>query len=64
MSSCAKFQNDSFIRHIVSNKNVKRTFMSSEPLPYDFSKILFYGDMVSNGTNLYVEFHGRRSSSL
>ena len=54
MSSCAKFQNDPFIRSIVSSKNVKRTFLSSESLPDDFSKIfikiLFYGGMFSNGT--------------
>ena len=54
MSSCAKFQNDSFIRSIVSSKNVKRTFLSVEPLPDDFSKILFHGDMVNNGIPIFV----------
>ena len=64
MSSCAKFQNDSFIRSIVSIKNVKRTFLSPEPLPDDFSKVLFHGDIVNNGICLRVEFHGRWPSSL
>ena len=64
MFSCAKFQKDSFIRSIVSPKNVKRTFLSPEPLPDDFSNILFYGDMVNNGTCLCVEFHSRRPRSL
>ena len=63
MSSCAKFQNDPFIRSIVSSKNVKGTFLLPEPLPDDFSKILFFGDMVNNGTYLCVVFHGRRPSS-
>ena len=64
MSSCAKFQKDSFIRSIVSRKNVKRTFLPPEPLPDDFSKFLYHGDIVSNGTNLCVEFHDRRPNSL
>ena len=64
MSSCEKFQKDSFIRSIVSSKNVKRTFLSAEPFPDDFSKILFHGDMVNNGTYLCIEFHSRRLSSL
>ena len=64
MFSCAKFQNDPFIRSIDSNKNVKRTFLSSEPLPDDFSKKNFHGDMVNNGICLCVEFHGRRATSL
>ena len=64
MSSCAKFQKDSFIRSIVSRINVKRTFLSPEPLPDDFSKILLYGDMVNNGSYLCIEFHGRRPSCL
>ena len=38
--------------------------MSPEPLPDDFSKILFHGDIVNNGICLSVEFHGRRPSSL
>ena len=64
MSSCLKFQNDPFIRSIVSSKNVKRTFLSPESLPDDFSKILFHGDIVNNGICLSVEFHGRRPNSL
>ena len=64
MSLCAKFQNYTFIRSIVSSKNVKRTFLSLEPLPDDFSKILFYGDIVINSTYVCVEFHGCRPSSL
>ena len=64
MSLCAKFQNDSLIKRIISSKDVKRTFLLSEPFPYDFSKILFYGDMVNNDIYLCVEFHGRRPSSL
>ena len=64
MSSCSKFQRDSFIRSIVSRKNVKRTFLPPEPLPDDFSKILFHGDIVNNGTNLCVEFHDLRPNSL
>ena len=39
----AKFQNNSLVRHIVSSKNVKKKFLSSEPLSDDFFKILFYG---------------------
>ena len=49
MSLGAKFQNDPFIRSIVSSKNVKRTFFWPEPLPDDFSKILFHGDILNNG---------------
>ena len=64
MSSCAKIHNDPLIRSIVSSKNVKRTFLSPEPLPNDFSKILFHGDIVNNGIYLCDEFHGRRPSSL
>ena len=58
MFSCVKLQKDSFIRSIVSSKNVKKIFLSPEPLLDDFSKILFYGDC------LFVEFHGRRPNSL
>ena len=64
MPSCAKFQNDAFIRSIVCSKNVKRTFLSPEPLPDDFSKIFFHGDIVSNGTNLCVKFHDSRPNSF
>ena len=64
MSSCAKFQNDPFIRNIVSSKNVKRTFLLLEPLADDFSKILFYGDIVNNSTCLCAEFHGCRPCCL
>ena len=64
MSSCAKFQKNSFIRSIVSPKNVKRMFLPPEPLSDDFSKILFHGDIVSNGTNFCVEFHDYRPNSL
>ena len=64
MSSRVKFQNDPFIRSIVSSKNVKITFMSPEPLPDDFSEILFHGDIVNNGICLCVEFLSRRPSSL
>ena len=64
MSSCAKFQNDPFIRSIVFRKNVKRTFLSPEPIPDDFSKILFYGDTVNNGTCLCIEFHDCQLNSL
>ena len=39
-------------------------FLSPELLPDDFSKILFHGDMLNNGTCLCVQFHGRRPSSL
>ena len=61
MSPCAKFQHDSFVRRIVSSKNAKRMFLSSEPPPDNFSKVLFYSDMVSN---LCVQFHDRRMNSL
>ena len=64
MSSCAKFQNDPFIRSVVSSKNVKRMFLSPEPFPGDFSKILFHEDIVNNGIYLCVEFHVRRPSSF
>ena len=64
MSSCAKFQHDSFVRRIVSSKNAKRMFLSSEPPPDNFSKVLFYSDMVSNGSYLCVQFHDRRMNSL
>ena len=64
MHSYAKFQDDSFVRRIVSGKNVKRTFLSLELFPDDFSKILFYSDMVTNGINLGVEFHNRRLITL
>ena len=64
MSSCTKFQNHPFVRNIVSIKKVKRTFLLSEPLSDDFPKISFYGDMVSNGTNLCVEFHDLRPNNL
>ena len=64
MSSRAKFQTNSFVRYIVCSKNVKRTFLSPKPLPDDFSKILFYGNQVSQGTSLCVEFHDRRPNSL
>ena len=64
MFSCAKFQNDPFIISIVSSKNVKITFLSTEPFPDDFSKILFQGDIVNNDICLCVEFHGCQPSSL
>ena len=64
MSLYAKFQNDPFIRSIVSSKNVKRRFLSPEPLPDNSSKILFHGDIVNNGAYLCIEFHGRRLSNL
>ena len=64
LSLCTKFQNNSFIRSIVSNKNVKITFLSPEPRPDDFSKILFYGDMINNGTCLCIKFHSHRPSSF
>ena len=64
MSSSAKFQKDSFIRSIVSRRNVQRMFLLPEPLPDGFSKILFHDDIVSNGTNLCVEFHDRQPNSL
>ena len=64
MFSCAKFQNDPFVRSIVSSKNVKKTLLSPDLLTDDFSKILFYGDIVNNGICLCVKFHGRRPSSL
>ena len=64
MSSRAKFQNNLFVRHIVSSKNVKRTFLSSEPVPDDFASILFYGNHSNYGTSLCVEFRDHRSNSL
>ena len=59
-----KFQKYSFIKSTVSRKNVKRTFLSPEPFPDDFSKTLFYGDMVNNSICLCVEFHGLQLSSF
>ena len=56
MCSRTKFQNNSFVRYIVSRKNVKRTFLSSEPLPNNFAKILLYDNQVTHGTSLCVEF--------
>ena len=42
---------------LVLEKNVKITFLSSEPLPDDdFSEILFYGDMANNGTLPILKF--------
>ena len=41
MSLPAKFQINSFVRHVVFSKNA-RMLLSSEPLPDDFIKILFY----------------------
>ena len=64
MSSRAKFQNNSFVRHIVSSKNVKGTFLTSKPLNDVFSKILFCSNQVSHGTSRSVEFQDRRSNSL
>ena len=64
MNSHGNFQNSSLIRYSVSNKNVKSKFLSSEPLLNDFSKILFYGNKVSHGTTLYIEFHDRRQNGL
>ena len=64
MSFRAKFKNDPFIRSIVSSKNVKRTFLLPEPLPDDFSKMLFHGDIVNNAAYLCIEFRGRRPSSF
>ena len=64
MSPCAKFQKNSFIKSIVSRKNVKRTFLLPELLPDDFSKIIFHGEIINNGTFLCVEFHDRRPNSL
>ena len=64
MSLCAKFQKDSFIRSVVFRKNVKRTFLSPKSLSNDFSKILFHGDVINNGTCFCVDFHGHRPSSF
>ena len=64
MSSCAKFQNNSFVRCIVSSKNIKRTFLLLEPQPDVFSKNLFYGNQVSHGTSLYVKFQDHQPNSL
>ena len=59
-----KFQNNSFVKYIVSNKNAKRTFLSSEVHPDDFSKILFYGNKINHNTSICAEFHDRRPNSL
>ena len=64
VSSCAMFQNDSSVRHTVASKNIKRTFVSSEPLRDDFTKILLYGNQVINSTLHRVEFYGRGPNSL
>ena len=64
MSSRAKLYNNLFVKHIVSSKNIKRTFLQFEPLPENFSKILFYGNQVSDGTSLFIEFHDRRPVRL
>ena len=64
MSSHAKFNNNSFLTDVVSGKFVKRTFFTIEPLPENFSKILFYGNQVSHSAFLYAEFHDPRSNSL
>ena len=62
MSSRAKFQNNSFVTHIVSSKNARGMFLSLEPFPDDFSKILLNGNQVNHGTFLCVEFHDRQNS--
>ena len=64
MSSHRKFQNYSFVRHIVSSKNIKSTFLTSEPFPDDFSKVLFCSNQVNNGAFLCVEFHICQLNSL
>ena len=64
MSSTAKFQNSSFVRHIVSSKNEKRTFLSVELLLDDLSKILLCRNQVNHVTPLCVDFHDRWPNSL
>ena len=59
-----KISEDSFVRYIISTKNVKGTFLSSESLPDDISKILFYGNQISHGTSLCVEIRNRRLNCL
>ena len=49
---------------IVSSKNIKRTFLSSEQLPDVYSKNLFYGNKVSYDTSLSGEFHDCQPISL
>ena len=64
MSSPAKIQNNSFVRYIVSSQNVKGTFLLTDPLPGDFSKLFFFGNQVSHGTSVWAEFNGRELNSL
>ena len=64
MSSRAKFQNNSFVRHTVSSTNAKRTFLLLEPPLEDFSKILFYGSKASHDISLCLKFHNRQPNSL
>ena len=64
MSLRAKIQNNSFVKHIVSNKRLKRMFLSSESHNGDFYNILFFNNCVSYRTSHYVEFHDRRQNSL
>ena len=45
-------------------QKIKRTFLSSEPLPIDFSKIQFYGNQIRHGTSNYVQFHDRWLNSV
>ena len=63
MRSLAKIQINSFLKHIISSKNVKRTFLSSEPLHVFFS-LFIYGNQLSHGNPLSVEFHDRRPNCL
>ena len=58
--SLANFQNNSFVSHIISSKNLIRTFLLLEP-DYFFFFILFY---VSHGTPLCTKFHDRLSNNL
>ena len=57
---CKISMNDYFARLIeFCKKKVKQTFLSSEPVPDYFYKILFYGEMVDYGTFFCVQFHVR-----
>ena len=64
VSSPTKFQNNSFVKYVVSSKNVKKTFLSLQSFSDDFSKLLLYSNQVRHGTSFCIEFHDCRLNSL
>ena len=56
MNLLLQVQNNSFVRHMVCSKNGTRTFLSSEQLPNDFSKILFYRSRLTMVPPSFLRF--------